>query len=170
MAEGSRRLTANMQATASSSILVAGIALVLAGVASSGHHVYGALLYDTPWRLIVSLWIPGFVLLVGLALFIYSRYMGQMVGQAAIWVVFLGGAVFQLGFTIFECVYSHIVKNILFFGGVDQSTLLRLYPPPAYHLPDNLLFELTGIVQVIGLWAAWLAWRVFRTRQSNAIC
>lgn len=159
-----------MQTAASNSVRLAVIGLVLSGVASSGHHVFGALLYDTPWRLVVSLWIPGFVLLVGAALFIYSRQTGGLVERVAIWVVFLGGAVFQMGFTLFECVYSHILKNILFFAGVDQTILLRLYPPPAYHLPDNLFFELTGISQVVGLWAAWLAWHVFRARQDERVC
>lgn len=42
----------------------AATSVLIAGVISSGHHVYGALLYDTPWRLVVSLWIPAFVMLV----------------------------------------------------------------------------------------------------------
>jgi len=141
----------------------------MAGAVSSGHHVLGGFLYDTPWRLTVSFWIPALVLLIVSALFVYWRYKDQVVGQVAVWIVFFGGAVFQFGFTVFECIYSHILKNILFFGGIAQSTLLRLFPPPAYHLPDSLLFELTGIAQVVGLWAAWLAWRVFRTRQRDAI-
>ena len=53
------------------SVRLAAIGAVLAGIASSVHHIYGALLYDTPWRLVVSLWIPAFVLLIVSALFIY---------------------------------------------------------------------------------------------------
>jgi hypothetical protein len=154
----------NSDGTTLRSVRLAAIGAVLAGIVSSGHHVYGALLYDTPWRLVVSLWIPAFVVLIVSALFVYQRYQGQLVGHAAVWIVLLGGAIFQFGFTAFECVYSHVLKNLLFFGGAAESTLLRLFPPPAYHLPDSLLFEITGISQLVGLWAAWLAWQVFRAR------
>ncbi len=58
--------------------------------------------------------------------------------------------------------------NVLFFSGASQATLLRLFPPPAYHLPDNPLFELTGILQIAGLWAAWMSWRILRTWRRAA--
>jgi len=44
-----------------------------------------------------------------------------------------------------------------FFGAASQEVLLQLFPAPAYHLPDNLLFELTGVAQLAGFWAAWCA-------------
>ena len=65
---------------------------------------------------------------------------------------------------MFECVYSHVLKNIMFFGGVPQSILEKLYPAPAYHLPDNLFFEFTGLLQLVGFVAVWLAYRVFKDR------
>ena len=78
--------------------------------------------------------------------------------------IFFGAVVFQTGFTVFECVYSHVLKNLLYFFDVPLSILERLYPEPAYHLPDNLFFEFTGLLQLVGLLAAWFAYRVFLDR------
>lgn len=128
------------------------------------HHWYGAIAYDTPWRLVVSLWIPGFVLIVLASLYLYWRRVGTKVGSVAFWVFFLGAVVFQFGFTMFECVYSHVLKGALYYGGASEGLLIRLFPPPAYHLPDNLLFEFTGLLQLFGLLAAWWSYRVVRDR------
>lgn len=144
-----------------SSIFRAAIGVTIAGVISSTHHIYGAFVYETPWRMIVSIWIPAFVMLILAVLFLLRRSADRTVTTIAAWIVLLGGVVFQIGFTAFECVYSHILKNILFFGGASKQLLERLFPAPAYHLPDSLPFELTGIAQIVGFWAAWLAWRVF---------
>jgi hypothetical protein len=126
--------------------------------------VYGAFAYGTPWRLVVSLWIPAFALLILIMLYLYYRVPHKPVGRFAVWMVFVAGVVFQTGFTLFECVYSHVLKNALYFVGVSRDALLQLFPTPAYHLPDNLWFEITGAAQVAGLWAAWSAWRVFSER------
>ena len=143
------------------SIFKAVISVSIAGLISSAHHIYGAFVYETPWRLVVSLWIPAFVLFILSMLFLMHRYAYRTVAAIAAWIVLLGGVIFQAGFTTFECVYSHVLKNILFFGGTSQQTLEWLFPPPAYHLPDSIPFELTGIAQLAGFWAAWCAWRVF---------
>ena len=132
------------------------------------HHWYGAIAYDTPWRLVVSLWIPGFVSIVLVALYLYRRHAGTKLGDIAFWVFLLGGVVFQLGFTLFECVYSHVLKDLLFFGGASRDLMTQLFPPPAYHLPDNMLFEITGLMQLVGLLAAWWAFQVVRDRYRSA--
>ncbi|MFZ9052835.1 MAG: hypothetical protein ACO22K_07435 [Woeseiaceae bacterium] len=149
------------RAKSGNAVANAAISVTVAGLISSAHHVYGAVEYETPWRLVVSLWIPAFVLLVLSALYLLWKYEGRVPGNIGRWVVFFGGVIFQTGFTTFECVYSHLLKNILFFGGASHVFLERLFPAPAYHLPDNLLFELTGVAQLAGFWAAWSAWCVF---------
>lgn len=150
-------------------ILNAAISVVVAGSISSGHHVYGALVYETPWRIAVSLWIPGFVLLVLSMLYLLWQYADRTAGTIAAWIILFGAVIFQAGFTMFECVYSHVLKNVLYFGGASQSVLERLFPAPAYHLPNNLLFELTGVAQLAGFWAAWCAWQVFANRSIEKI-
>ena len=162
--KGRIAMSSSGHAQSKKTIFKAAISVTVAGVISSGHHVYGALVYETPWRLAVSLWIPGSVLLVLSMLFLLWKYADRTAATIAAWIVLFGGVIFQAGFTIFECVYSHVLKNVLFFGGASQEVLLRLFPAPVYHLPDNLLFELTGVAHLAGFWAAWCAWRVFGDR------
>jgi hypothetical protein len=154
-------------ARAKQNIIRAAIGVSVAGLVSTAHHWYGAIVYDTPWRLVVSLWIPGFVLFVLAMLYVYWKHAGTTVGSIAFWAFFLSAVVFQIGFTMFECVYSHVLKDVLYFGGAQQETLMRLFPPPAYHLPDNWIFEFTGLLQIVGLIAAWLAYRVIQDRSTT---
>jgi len=140
---------------------------VIAGLISSIHHWYGAVAYDTPWRAGVSYWIMGLVIIIYSLLFVYWKNADNIVGKIAIWVFLFSAVIFQAGFIMFECVYSHVLKNILFFGGMDKSTLDQLFPSPAYHLPDNLLFEFTGLLQLIGFIAVWFAYQVFKDRLSR---
>lgn len=48
---------------------------------------------------------------------------------------------------IVEGLYNHALKNILFFGGASTATLQRLFPAPTYEMPNDLLFEVTGVLQ-----------------------
>jgi len=137
---------------------------VFAGLISSIHHWYGAIVYDTPWRAGVSYWIMGSVFIVYSLLYIYWKNTDNIFGRVAMRAFLFFAVIFQTGFIIFECVYSHVLKNIFYFGGVPQSILDKLYPAPAYHLPDNVLFELTGLLQLVGFVAVWFAYRVFKDR------
>ena len=143
-------------------INLAVISGVIAGLVSSIHHWYGAMAYDTPWRVAVVYWIAGSVLVVYSLLFVYWKNVDNIVGKLAMWIFLFSAVIFQAGFIMFECVYSHVLKNMLYFGGLSQSILERLYPSPAYHLPDNLFFEFTGLLQLVGFVAVWYAYRVFK--------
>ena len=145
-------------------IVAAAISAMVAGLISGVHHWYGAVAYDTPWRLQVSCWIAIAPLFVVGLLYVYWRFIDNLAGRVALWLVFFSAVIFQTGFTLFECVYSHVLKNILYFGGAPQNLLAWLYPAPTYHLPDNWLFEVLGVLQLVGLTAAWYALRVFRDR------
>ena len=143
-------------------INLAVISGVIAGLVSSIHHWYGAMAYDTPWRVAVVYWIAGSVLVVYSLLFVYWKNVDNIVGKLAMWIFLFSAVIFQAGFIMFECVYSHVLKNMLYFGGLSQSILEQLYPSPAYHLPDNLFFEFTGLLQLVGFVAVWYAYRVFK--------
>lgn len=145
-------------------MLQATISGFIAGLISSAHHWYGATAYDTPWRAGVTYWIGGSVLITYSLLYIYWKNVSNITGKIALFIFLFSAVIFQAGFIMFECVYSHVLKNILFFGGMSQSILQRLYPAPAYHLPDNLIFELTGLLQLVGFVAVWFAYRVFQDR------
>ena len=145
-------------------IFLAVISGLIAGLVSSVHHWYGAIAYNTPWRVGVVYWIVGFVLIVYSLLHVYWKNIDNIVGQITIWIFLFGAVIFQAGFILFECVYSHVLKNIFYFGGISQSILEHLYPAPAYHLPNNLFFEFTGLLQLIGFVAVWFAYQVFKDR------
>ena len=145
-------------------IISAAVSALAAGLISSGHHLYGAIAYDTMWRAGVSYWILGIVVLLCSLLYIYWRFNHTLMGKIALWIFSFWAVFFQAGFTLFECVYSHVLKDILFFSGVSRPTLELLYPPPAYHLPDNWLFEFTGVMQLAGFVSVWYAYRLFQNR------
>jgi len=110
---------------------------------TAGHHAYGAIIYETPWRNhIVS---QGAVwLVVCLIFFGVYKYWKQ---KWAYWVFFILSIFFFFGaLGLYEGFYNHVLKNTLFFGGVPESALTKLYPPPKYELPNDFIFELTGIL------------------------
>lgn len=143
-------------------ILFSVISGLIAGIISAFHHWYGAVVYHTPWRIGVSYWILGTVLVVYSLLYVYWKNSDNITGRISLWLFFFSAVVFQAGFIIFECIYSHVLKNILFFSGIPTYILETLFPSPAYHLPDNMLFELTGLMQLVGFVAVWYAYRVFK--------
>jgi hypothetical protein len=50
---------------------------------------------------------------------------------------------------IVEGGYNHFLKNVLFFSGVKLDVLTKMFPPPEYEMPDNFIFEFTGILQFV---------------------
>jgi peroxiredoxin len=65
----------------------------------------------------------------------------------------------------FEGLYNHVVKNLLSFGGASSALMTRLFPAPTYGLPNDVFFEITGILQVVPAAAA--AWYLFRMTQRR---
>jgi hypothetical protein len=41
------------------------------------------------------------------------------------------------------------LKDALYFGGSSPETMRRLFPPPAYELPNDVFFEVTGVLQLL---------------------
>ncbi|MEM7297372.1 MAG: hypothetical protein AAF391_03800 [Bacteroidota bacterium] len=110
---------------------------------TSIHHVYGAWLYDTPWRNHIAY--QGFTWLVisYVILLAYVKWRYKII--AWLFVVFAGFFfVGAIGF--YEGFYNHVLKNILYFIGVNGEFLHTMYPPPKYELPNDLLFEITGVL------------------------
>jgi hypothetical protein len=117
---------------------------------TSVHHVYGAIIYRTPWRIhAVHVSVATALALVA-TLWLAKARAGTRLGQVAAWgfvlsallvpVLLIGG---------FEGFYNHLVKNVLYFGGASAEWMARLYPPPKYELPNDVFFELTGVLQVL---------------------
>lgn len=127
-----------------------------AGLSASGvmlltalHHAYGAMVYRTPWRLhIVPVSIVSVAVIAG-ALVASVQNPRSTIGKAARWLAVIVIAVVPvLLIGLFEGTYNHLLKNVLFFAGTPLSVMRQLFPPPTYELPNNLLFEVSGVLQV----------------------
>ncbi len=126
------------------------LAVLLVYLMTSLHHVYGAWLYDTPWRNHIAY--QGFTwLLVSYAIMlVYVRWRKRLF----MWLFVLFAGFFFIGaIGLYEGAYNHLLKNILYFGGLDVATLHKMYPPPKYLLPNDWLFEITGVLTfAVSLW------------------
>jgi Ca2+/Na+ antiporter len=116
-------------------------------VLTSIHHGYGAYLYRTPWRLHAAIVSGGATMLMaGLLMLFRSRHMGTV----ARWCfVILGLLVPFVAFGIFEGGYNHTVKDVLYFSNASPQLIRRLFPPGLYELPNDMFFEVTGVLQII---------------------
>lgn len=117
---------------------------------TSVHHAYGAYVYHTPWRLHVIL----ISALTMAALWVAVRLIrNQPAGPArtAAKVVFclIVALVPVLGIGFFEGGYNHLLKNVLYFSGASPQLMAHLFPPPAYELPNDVIFEASGVTQFI---------------------
>ena len=116
------------------------------------HHIYGAWLFATPWRLhIVYISIPVAIAILA-ALMVGRANASQFSARVASWIYFAlagGFAVGAIGF--YEGGYNHLLPNIQYVLGVEHTLRDGLYEPP-----DDLIFQLTGIAQfAAGLFAGW---------------
>lgn len=135
------------------------------------HHLYGAWRYATPWRHHVALIVlPIFA--VFFVLYAVERLRRQTregeIARRAFCIVSAVVAVCWIG--LFEGAYGHLVKNVVYAAGVSEATFARYFPPPAYEVPDDLLFEGTGIAQVVlGLLAGYCLLRYWRDRGGRKL-
>lgn len=116
---------------------------------TSAHHAYGAYVYETPWRLHVIVPAVAVAILIGASVGLYRRFDGA-VRTIALWLFAAAAFVFPFAMIgLYEGGYNHVLKNVLYFGGASPELLAALFPPPTYELPDSVIFELTGIAQLL---------------------
>lgn len=119
---------------------------VLLMTLTSVHHAYGAFVYHTPWRL--------HVLFLSVPVIILTLILNRITNNTwVLWVYRLLTLIIPIILIgIFEGLYNHVLKNILFFSGLSQNNMEMLYPSGTYEMPDNWFFEITGMLQgVIGI-------------------
>lgn len=112
------------------------------------HHSYGAVIYSTPWRHhIAFIVLPVLVVLI----ILYSVFRLRpltLTGKVSMWFFVLLIVLVPIAWIgIFEGGYNHVLKNILFFGGLPQSALSLFFPAPMYEMPNDFWFEFTGVLQ-----------------------
>ncbi|PSL29058.1 hypothetical protein [Chitinophaga ginsengisoli] len=118
---------------------------ILLMMLTSIHHVYGAIVYHTPWRLhLLFLSIPVIALTLVLDRLLTPTHNRPWIFRSYL-VLTLLASIILIG--VFEGLYNHVLKNILFAAGLPENAMGKLYPPGIYEMPDNLFFEITGVLQ-----------------------
>lgn len=126
------------------------VAAIAVAVATSVHHAYGAVIYNTPWRYDAVAVSAGTIVLLVAALQLSRVVVGTVLGRAAWWTFWgVNAVVFVLLLGVFEGLYNHVVKDVIYFGGAPISVVRALFPAPKYELPNNWFFEITGVLQVV---------------------
>jgi hypothetical protein len=112
------------------------------------HHVYGALLYRTPWRIhgAVAAVPLASVLWLLVAAYVRGNRFKRLAGRTLA-AIAVAGLIIAIG--LFEGAYNHGVKDVLYLAGLSPEALRRFFPRPRYELPNNLIFEASGLAQVI---------------------
>jgi hypothetical protein len=140
------------------------IVLILTAI----HHAYGAVVYNTPWRLHVVP--PAIITTIAIATFLYltNRCFETFLGQASFYLAISLIVLVPIGFFGgFEGAYNHVLKNIFYFSGAGESVMQKLFPPPMYELPNNLFFETTGVLTFFAaLVAGYFAYDLYKRWQQ----
>lgn len=113
-------------------------------ILTSVHHAYGAVIYHTPWRMhILFMSVP-----VTVATLLLNRQL--LMSYKSLWTWMYGLLIFGASVLLigsYEGLYNHVLKNILYFSGLSASGMAVLFPPGMYELPNDVFFELTGMLQ-----------------------
>lgn len=112
-------------------------------ILTSIHHIYGAYVYDTPWRLHILFFSVPVLVFNGVTarkksnrFLVYTLLLANFIITACL-----------IG--LFEGVYNHLLKDLLFFAGTSSDIMVKLFPPPTYVMPNNFFFEFTGVLQAL---------------------
>lgn len=128
------------------------------------HHFYAAAIYDTPWRRHVALIVIP-VLLVMIVLYVLHRWRPlTLVGKVSLWLFMLVALLVPIAWLgFFHGGYAHLVKNILFFGGLSRPMYELLCP--VCDVPGDLIYEVTGVMEfLLALIAAYFLFKLWRER------
>lgn len=147
----------------------AGFAALAVLALTTIHHIYGAIIYDTPWRFHIAIVAPVLALAIVRALYLGGSRQGTPSGKLWTMVAAALILIFPVGLIgLVEGGYNHLVKNLAYFAA-GEPMARALFPAPAYEMPGDFLFEATGIAQLpLGLLAAWSALAIQPFRRGLA--
>lgn len=118
-------------------------------VLTSVHHIYGGVVYGTPWRIhVVFATLPMILLLLplfGTASPPTAAHRSTKAGHS----LRNGIIAFSvIGVGLIEGGYNHALKYAV-HSGHSSVLYTRLYPSPPYVPPSDFIFESTGILQFL---------------------
>jgi hypothetical protein len=126
---------------------LAGAAALAVLLLTSAHHIYGAVIYDTPWRSHIAHISVAVGAAIALAYYLGWSRRGSTLGRVTTWVgslIVLAFPVAAIG--IYEGGFNHLVKNVVYFG-LGEGAARTLFPGDAYEMPNDFIFEATGVAQ-----------------------
>jgi len=119
-------------------------------VVTTVHHVYGAELYQTPERYHAVVIAAAALMLMVVGVEARRRWPDCWAGRLGWWLFWTVAAVIPvLLFGLVEGLYNHVIKVSLWALGLPEASLRRLFPEPAFELPNDFLFEVTGVLHVV---------------------
>jgi hypothetical protein len=136
---------------------------------TSVHHAYGAYIYDTPWRLhVVIVSVLAAVAIIGLS-FALGKRSSNVAGGIAFWAFTLVTFVIPVvGIGLFEGGYNHAVKVAFYLAGASPALMHQLFPPSVYETPNDLFFEVTGMLQLVpGIITGYQLYRFVKAQQRT---
>lgn len=113
------------------------------------HHFYGAIVYHSHWRMhVVLIALPVMALIAWLQ---YAYGHGRFANSRSLLLIYLlVTALFPIALIgVYEGVYNHLCKNIVYLFTGNNAFFNMLYPPPVYEAPGNRWFEITGVLQAL---------------------
>ncbi|KAA2243597.1 hypothetical protein F0L74_14005 [Chitinophaga agrisoli] len=117
---------------------------------TSLHHAYGAVVYHTPWRLhVLFVSVPVIVLLAILDITMRRHGVGRWQLRTYLLLLILFPL---LSIGVYEGAYNHAAKDLLYLLHLPAATFDKLFPSSMYEKPNDVFFELTGVLQAIILW------------------
>jgi hypothetical protein len=142
----------------------AGLAVVSIYILTTVHHVYGGLVDGIEGRLHVPIFMALPLLITLGSLYFYRRTDSWMALTIYSMTAIL---IFVLLSGIIHGAYAHTYKDILFLLNESPSLYYSLNPQEHYP-PDNLLFEMTGILEmVVAYFVARSTFHLIRDRQKR---
>ena len=130
------------------------------------HHIYGGIIYDTPVRFHIAWFaIPVIVVMILLYHLHFWKKSSPTISKIALWIYVAVLVVIPFGtFGLVEGGNNHLLKNILYFGGVSEEKMLQIYSDPIAEMPNDFWFEFTGVLQfVAGVYIGYMLiqfWRI----------
>lgn len=139
-----------------SAVVWAGASALAVLALTAAHHLYGAWRFDTPWRAHVAhvalLSAIAMAACLGTARAASSRALGSWAVNAFVGLVLL---ICGIWLGLYEGGYNHGIKNLAHAAGLPDELLRRFFPAGLYEPPGDLVFELSGVLQLpAGLLAA----------------
>jgi hypothetical protein len=146
--------------------LRAGAAALAVLVLTSVHHVYGAIIYDTPWRAHIVYIAAPVGLIIAVLFYLGWSGRGTSAARIATWIGALATLAFPVAaIGVYEGGYNHVVKNLAYFV-FGEGAARRLFPGEAYEMPSDFFFEATGVAQFpLAVVTAVLVVRLLRTSE-----